>query len=115
MKHAEIPELIVDAIPYPIVFVDVKEHIIRYMNKTAKYHYHQERGFPDLIGRSIFDCHSEESRRRILEAVKKLNNHGQEIYLQVTVKNQRVYITPVRDANGNLVGYFERFEMNRQA
>lgn len=115
MKDTEIPELIVDAIPYPIVFVDAEEHIIRYMNKAAKYHYHQERGFPDLIGRSIFDCHNEESRKRILEAVKKLNRHGQEIFLTVNVRNQRIYITPVRNGGGKLVGYFERFEMNRQA
>ncbi|MDP1992104.1 MAG: PAS domain-containing protein [Syntrophales bacterium] len=114
MNHSEIPGLILEAIPYPIVYVDAMDHIIRYMNRAAKYHYHQERGYPDLIGRSIFECHNEESRRKILEAVKKLGNHGQEMFMRVNVRNHRVYLTPVRDGSGNLVGYFQRYEMNMQ-
>lgn len=102
---------ILDAIPYPIVFVDT-EDVIRYMNKRARYHYYEERGYRDLIGKSLFDCHCPESRKMIEEAVEGLRNHGQEIFLKVNVRNERVYITPVRDGDGNLVGYFERFEKN---
>ena len=32
----------------------------------------------------------------------------------VTSRNQRVYMTPVRDESGALVGYFERYELNQQ-
>ncbi len=115
MESAEIAGYIVDAVPYPIVFADAAEHVIRYMNKAAKYHYHQERGYSDLIGRSIFDCHNESSRKRILAAVEKLKNHGNEIFLGVSVKNQRIYMVPVRDEKGDLIGYFERFELNMEA
>ena len=31
---------IVDALPYPVVFVDA-ENIIRFMNKAARFHYHE--------------------------------------------------------------------------
>ena len=104
---------ILDSIPYPILFVDC-DHIIRYMNNSAKYHYYTEKGYKDLIGKSLLDCHNEQSRGKIIEAVEKLKNHGNEIFLGVSVKNQRMYINPVRDENGELIGYFERFELNLQ-
>ncbi len=104
---------ILDALPFPIVFVDTT-HTIRLMNKRARYHYYEERGYKDLIGKSIFDCHKESSKQRILDIVDKLKNHGREVFLAVTGKNERLYVTPVRDENGELIGYFERFEGNYQ-
>lgn len=113
MDKTKITECILDSIPYPILFVDC-DHIIRYLNKTAQYKYYQMRGYDDLIGKSLFDCHNEASRERILEAVEKLKNHGNEIFLGVSVDNHRIYINPVRDETGTLIGYFERFERNQQ-
>lgn len=113
MEKEKILTYIFDSIQYPILFVDT-EHIIRYMNKMAEYHYYSERGYSNLIGKSLFDCHNSLSREKIREAVEKLKNHGNEIFLGVSVKNQRIYINPVRDENGELIGYFERFELNLQ-
>ncbi len=113
MQVSEIQNYILDSLPYPIVFVD-KDHVIRYLNKTARFTYNQVRGYGDLVGKSIFDCHSEASREKILQAVEKLKNHGNEIFLGVGVNNQRIYINPVRDESGALIGYFERFELNLQ-
>ena len=56
MEQLEIMEGILNAYPYPIVFVD-NDYIIRFLNRFAKYHYYEERGYGDLIGKSIFDCH----------------------------------------------------------
>jgi DUF438 domain-containing protein len=111
MELNKLMAYILDAIPYPIVFVDC-DHIIRYLNKRAKYHYYEERGYTDLVGRTLFDCHHENSRRPIEAIVERLKNHGQEEFLKVNVRNERIYITPVRDEHGQLVGYFERFERN---
>ena len=47
-------------------------------------------------------------------AVEKLRHHGNEIYLGVTPDTQRYYINPVRNEEGELLGYFERFELNLQ-
>lgn len=105
---------ILDAYPYPVVFVDC-DHIIKYMNKRAEYHYYQERGYRDLIGKSIFDCHQNpKSEEMIKSVVAQLRNHANEVFLKVNYNNQRIYIVPVRDENGILIGYFERFEMNLQ-
>lgn len=104
---------ILDALPFPVVFVDT-DHIIRFMNRRAEYHYYQERGYRDLLGKSIFDCHKETSRERLIEIAEKLRNHGREVLLAVNEKNERVYVVPVRDDNGEFIGYFERFEGNYQ-
>lgn len=113
MDNQKMLEYILDSYPYKVVFVDC-DHVIRYMNKAAKYHYYEVRGYRDLIGKSIFDCHNAHSKQMILEAVEKLKNHGSEKFLGVTPDNQRFYLNPVRDENGELVGYFERFELNLQ-
>jgi DUF438 domain-containing protein len=111
MDKEKLMSHILDSLPYPIVFADC-DHIIRYMNKAAEFHYYSQRGYSSLIGESLFDCHNETSREKIKAAFEKLKNHGNEIFIAVTVKNQRVYMNPVRDESGELMGYFERFEMN---
>lgn len=108
-----IESYILDAIPYPIVFVDT-DHIIRYLNKEARHRYYEVRGYDNLIGKSLFLCHGEKSRDAIIGAVEKLKKHGNEIYLGVSVYNERKYINPVRNEQGELIGYFERFERNLQ-
>lgn len=104
---------IFDSWPYPILFVDCN-HIIRYMNNPAKYHYYTEKGYKDLIGQSLLECHNEQSKEKIIEAYEKLKNHGSDIFIGISVKNLRMYINPVRDEEGELIGYFERFELNLQ-
>jgi len=113
MTEDLIKTYILDSIPYPIVFVDT-DHIIRYMNSTAKHFYYTIRGYRDLVGKSLFDCHGEVSEDKIRAVVDKLKNHANEIFLNVSVSNHRLYINPVRNEQGELVGYFERFEMNVQ-
>ncbi len=103
---------ILDSLPYPVVFVD-REYIIRYMNRYAQYHYYQERGYQDLMGQSIFACHDKESsRERIRAAFEKMKRDGKEMFVGVNARNQRLYMQPVRDKDGQLIGFFERFEMN---
>ena len=113
MSREEMFEAILDSIPYRIVFVDT-DHIIRYLNKEARHHYYDVRGYDELVGKLIFTCHSERTKEMLLAAVEKLRNHGNEIYLGVSVYNERKYINPVRNEKGELIGYFERFERNLQ-
>jgi DUF438 domain-containing protein len=103
--------LILDAFPFPIVFVDT-DHIIRFMNKRARFVYYNERGHRDLIDKPIFECHNENSNKAIVRIVETFKNHGREVYLTVNGRNERVYVTPVRNDDGELIGYFERFEGN---
>ena len=112
MDKARICTAITDSFPYPIVFADV-EHIIRYLNRAAYYHYCIERGYDDLIGKSLFDCHFNPASREMIETViKQFKKDAKEQFLKTNDRNQRIYITPVLDDNKNLVGYYERFELN---
>lgn len=113
MEVHDIAKWLVEAIPYPVVFADCS-HTIRYMNRRAKFEYEEVRGQRDLLGSSLLDCHNEKSRAQIKEIVARFENHGGEEFLTVTSRNQRVYMTPVRNENGALVGYFERYELNQQ-
>ena len=111
MTPDAICKTIVDSWPYPLVYVDL-DHVIRYLNPMADYHYQTERGYSDLLGQSLFNCHTEQSKEKILQAVEHFKKGGQEILLLVNVKNHRVYISPVRNSEKKLIGYYERFELN---
>ena len=103
---------ILNSYPYPIVFVD-DTYTIRYMNRYAQYHYYQERGYKDLIGKSLFLCHDKESsKERIKAAFEKMKSDGKEAFVGVNLRNLRIYMQPVRDEAGKLIGFFERFEQN---
>ena len=113
MEESKITKLLLEAIPYPVVFADLT-HTIRYMNRRAVFEYEDQRGHRNLLGSSLFDCHNEKSCQMIREIVGRFEHHSGEEFLMVTSRNQRVYVTPVRDEDGSLVGYFERYEMNQQ-
>ena len=111
MDEGTIPLLLLEAIPYPVLFADTN-HTVRYMNRRAHFEYEEIRGYRNLLGSSLLDCHNEDSRRMIREIAARFENHGGEEFLTVTTRNQRVYMTPVLDENGTYVGYFERYELN---
>ena len=114
MDETTIMRAILDSYATPIVFVD-DQYIIRFMNRYARYHYCTERGYGELIGKSLFDCHNEEkSRERITAAFEGMKKDGKERFIGVNVRNQRIYMQPVRAQDGKLIGFFERFELNVQ-
>jgi hypothetical protein len=81
----DILRLILEALPFPVIFVDAG-NTIRFLNRRAKFHYYEERGYRDLIGISIFACHKEKSKERIIGIIEKLKNHGREMFLAVNEK-----------------------------
>ncbi len=113
MTEEQIKSYILDSIPYPIVFADA-DHIIRYLNSTAKHHYYTMRGYRDLVGKPLFNCHGELPAEKIKAAVEKLKRHANQMFLHITADNYRLYINPVRNEDGELVGHFGRYEMNLQ-
>jgi len=113
VEESKITRWLIEAIPYPVLFADLS-HTIRYMNRRARFEYEEVRGRRNLLGSSLLDCHDERSCEMIREIVKRLEQHGGEEFLTVTSRNERVYMTPVRDESGALVGYFERYELNQQ-
>lgn len=121
MKYSEMtPELneitknILDSYPYAIVFVDTN-YIIRFMNRFAEYHYYTERGYKNLIGKNLFDCHdTDAAKKRIMAGFEKMKSDGKEMFVGISARNLRIYMQPVRNEDGELIGFIERFEMNLQ-
>jgi PAS domain S-box-containing protein len=101
-------EAILDSVDSPIVFVD-NDHIIRYLNKTAKVRY-EKRGYSDLMGKSLFDCHNPASTESIKRIHERLLTGETSIFLKVNEDQERITIVGVHSAAGQLLGYYERFE-----
>jgi DUF438 domain-containing protein len=96
---------LLDSLKEPLLFADTG-HIIRYMNKVAKSFY---KGGESLLGRSLFDCHNEESRQTIIEILEAMKQ-GLDERLYRDNEKHRVFMRAVRDTDGSLLGYYERYE-----
>jgi DUF438 domain-containing protein len=105
MNKEKILSLILDNWNKSVVFVD-SNHIIQYMNLHAKKQYSK---WGDVIGKSIFDCHNENSRKIINDVFLQLKKGSEEVLFTDNEKH-RVYMRSVRDEEGNLLGYYERYE-----
>jgi DUF438 domain-containing protein len=105
MTEIELLSALLDSLKHPFVFVDTR-HVIRHMNKAALDRY---KGRPAQVGRSIFDCHNENSNRVILDVFECLRR-GEDEKVITDNEHQRVFMRAVRDGAGNLIGYYERFE-----
>ncbi|MBD3334091.1 MAG: PAS domain-containing protein [Candidatus Eisenbacteria bacterium] len=94
-----------DSLKDPFLFADTS-HTIRYMNAAAKRHYSEGE---KLLGRSLLDCHNSESGRLIREILAAMRA-GEEERLITDNEKHRIYMRAVRDENGALIGYYERYE-----
>lgn len=97
-----------DSLKNPFLFADT-DHTIRYMNTAAKSHY--EKG-EALMGTSVLDCHNAESQRIMLEIFEEMKD-GLEERLITDNEKYRIYMRAVRDSEGRLLGYYERYEPPR--
>lgn len=102
----EILAAILDAYVYEVIFVD-RTHTVRYLNKAAKERY----GDIVKVGASLFNCHNESSKVKI-EAFLERADAGENEMFEVLngTTGEREFFVPVRDAEGTVIGYFERHE-----
>jgi DUF438 domain-containing protein len=98
---------IADSLTTPITFADTG-HVIRYMNKAAIEQY-AKRGGAALVGTSVLNCHNEQSQATILAIFEEMRSGLDERLISDT-PTRRIYMRAVRDSDGRLVGYYERFE-----
>lgn len=91
------------------------EHEIIYMNPAAIKNY-EKRGGKELIGRSLLDCHNNESVQKIKEVINwfGLSTHNNIVYTCYNEKqNKDVYMVALRDG-GKLIGYYEKHEFRNK-
>ncbi len=96
---------VIDSIPTEVLVADL-EHTIVFMNRAAVSHYSEGEA---LLGTNLLDCHNAESNRVILEVLDALRA-GDDERLITDNEKHRVYMRAVRDTDGTLVGYYERYE-----
>lgn len=96
-----------DSLTTPITFADTG-HVIRYMNKAAIAQY-AKRGGAALLGASVMDCHNEQSQATILAIFEEMLA-GLEERMITDTPERRIYMRAVRDSEGTLLGYYERYE-----
>jgi nitrogen-specific signal transduction histidine kinase len=105
MIDASVMTAILDSLIEPVLFADAK-HVIRYMNKAAVEHYDDG---DRLLGRSLLDCHNDRSRETIAEALAEFSSGAEERLISESEK-QRIFMRAVRDREGLVMGYYERYE-----
>ncbi len=95
----------------PVVLCDLA-HTIVYMNPSAISHY-EGFGGAALLGTSLLNCHNPKSCERITQVVKWFAESPAH-NLIYTYRNERenkdVYMVALRDADGTLIGYYEKHE-----
>ncbi len=104
------PELMtaaLESIKDPFVLVDL-DHTILYLNKPGAENY-SKWGGASLVGKCLLDCHNEESCRAIEEIVAAMHA-GEDERLISSNDRRRIYMRAVRDTDGKLIAYYERYE-----
>ena len=105
MIDPELMASILDSLKNPFLFADT-HHIVRYMNKAAVAHYEQGES---LIGTSVLDCHNPKSQALMLDILEAMQQ-GEDERLITDNEKYRIYMRAVRDEEGDLIGYYERYE-----
>jgi hypothetical protein len=100
---------ILQSLKDPLLFADTG-HIVRYMNQTAVAYYSRGAG---LLGTSLLDCHNEQSQRVIIDTLADMQD-GLDERLITDNDTKRIYMRAVRDEQGHVLGYYERYEPPRK-
>ena len=98
-------KLLLNSIKDPILFADTN-HIVQYMNKAAIEHFEDGE---KLLQSNLLKCHNEESQKMMIEILAEMET-GLEEKMITDNEKYRIFMRAVRDKNGNLIGYFERYE-----
>jgi PAS domain-containing protein len=91
------------------------EHEIIYMNPAAVKNY-AKRGGEQLVGKSLLDCHNEESGRKIKQVVEWFAASPEHnlVYTSYNEKlNRDIYIIALRSGE-KLIGYYEKHEFRNR-
>ena len=96
---------LLNSVKDPILVADTN-HIVQYMNNSAVKHYSEGES---LLQSNLLLCHNVESQKMMIEILAKMHK-GLEEELITDNEKYRIFMRAVRDENGKLLGYFERYE-----
>ena len=102
---------VIDQDRAPVVLCDL-DHTILYMNPAAIRNY-AKHGGEKLIGQSLLACHNPHSQELIQKTVawfRESPEHNIIYEFHNEKDNRDVYTVALRDADGTLIGYYEKHE-----
>ena len=105
MVDASFLAAVLDSLKDPVLVADT-DHVTRYMNRAAVAHYEEGES---LIGRSLLDCHNKQSQQMMIEILVEMHQ-GLDERLITDDEENRIYMRVVRDPDGRVLGYYERYE-----
>ncbi len=108
MIDAPLMAAILGSLKAPLLFADT-DHVTRYMNKAAIAYYDEGE---KLLGRSLLDCHNAESQRMMHDILAEMHA-GLDERLITDNEKHRIYMRAVRAPDGQVLGYYERYEPPR--
>ena len=109
MIDASLMAAILDSLQDPLLLADTNHKIV-YMNKRATTFYERGTG---LLGSSLLDCHNARSQQMMIEILAAMHA-GEEERLITDDEEHRVFMRAVRAPDGQVVGYYERYEWRKQ-
>ena len=95
----------------PVVVCDLQSTVV-YMNPAAIQRYHA-----DLTGKNVKSCHpaaANEKIDRVLGWFSASRDHNIVYTFRNDVENKDVYMVALRDADGALIGYYEKHEFRNK-
>lgn len=108
---SELLRSVLEADRAPVVICDL-DHTIVYMNPVAIERY-ANRGGKDLIGRSLLNCHNDKSCElinKVLDWFRESKDNNIVYTFKNKKENKDVYMVALRNAEGDLIGYYEKHE-----
>ncbi|MBR4557624.1 MAG: fatty acid/phospholipid synthesis protein PlsX [Clostridiales bacterium] len=109
MDLNEVYKSVLEADTSAIVICDL-EHKIIYMNPVAVKRY-EKWGGANLLGKSLLNCHNEESRKtinKVLDYFKTSIDHNIVYTFYNEKENKDVYMVALRNDAGELIAYYEK-------
>ena len=88
------------------------DHEIIYMNPAAKERY-AKWGGPQLMGQNLLQCHNASSKQKIEKVLKwfrESEDHNRVFTFYNEKEKKDVYMIALRDAESELIGYYEKHE-----
>lgn len=109
MDLNEVYKSVLEADTSAIVICDL-DHKIIYMNPVAVKRY-EKWGGANLLGKSLLNCHNEESRKtinKVLDYFKTSIDHNIVYTFYNEKENKDVYMVALRNDTGELIAYYEK-------
>jgi len=109
MAAIDLQSAILNSLKKPVLVGDLT-HTAIYMNHAAELYYSDGVA---LMGTNLLDCHNEQSQQMMIEILAAMHE-GLDERLITDNEKYRIYMRAVRDVDGVLLGYYERYEPPRE-